>query len=65
MTPMNPMLSIFLRLTAVVTLGLVLLFVTAFLLKIVVIAAVIAGLIIAGFFVYTLFRRRQNLPVIR
>ena len=61
----NPMLSVFLRLTALVAIGLVALVVAAFLLKVIIIAAVIAALVIAGFFVYHFFRRKNQLPVIR
>jgi uncharacterized membrane-anchored protein len=62
---MHPFLATFLKLTAVVTIGIVALVIAAFLLKIVFVAAVIAALVVAGFFVYTVFRRRTSMPVIR
>ena len=61
---MNPMLWLFLRLTALVAIGIVTLIVAAFLLKIIIIAAVVAALVFAGFFIYSLFRR-SRLPVVR
>jgi CHASE2 domain-containing sensor protein len=63
--PMNPLLAVFLKLTALVAIGIVALVVAGFILKIVVVAALIAALVIAGFFVYSFFRRRSRLPVIR
>ena len=62
---MHPMLGLFLRLTAIVTIGIVLLVVAAFILKIAIVAAVIAAIAIGGFFLYNLIRRRTNYPVIR
>jgi uncharacterized membrane protein required for colicin V production len=62
---MHPYLVTFLKLTAVITIGIVLLLVVGFLLKIVFVAAIIAAIAAAGFFVYTLVRRRSNMPVIR
>lgn len=61
----NPLLALFLKLTAVVTLAIVVLVIAAFLLKIVLVAAFLAALGVAGFFLYSLIRRRSNLPVIR
>ena len=62
---MHPYLATFLKLTAVITIGIVLLLLVGFLLKIVFVAAIIAAIAAAGFFVYTLVRRRSNMPVIR
>ncbi len=62
---MNPTLSIFLKLTAVVAIGIVLLVLAGFLLKIVVVAAVIAALVLGGLLIYSFFRRKRGLPVIR
>jgi hypothetical protein len=62
---MHPFLATFLKLTAVVTIGILALVIAAFLLKIVFVAAIVAALVAAGFFVYTIFRRRAGLPVIR
>jgi hypothetical protein len=61
----NPMMLLFLRLTAVVALAIVALVVAGFLLKIVVIAAILAGIAIGGLFLYNLIRRRSNFPVAR
>ena len=62
---MHPLLALFLKLTVAVTLAIVALVIVAFLLKIVFVAAIVAGLVLAGFLVYTFFRRRRSLPVIR
>jgi uncharacterized membrane protein required for colicin V production len=59
------MLALFLRLTAIVALAIVVLVVAGFLLKVVVLAAVIAAVAIGGLFLYNLLRRRSNFPVIR
>jgi len=61
----NPMLALFLKLTAVVALAIVVLIVAAFLLKIVFVAAVVAAIAVGVFLIYNLFRRRSNSPVIR
>jgi uncharacterized membrane protein len=61
---MNPTLALFLRLTAIVTIGIVLLVVALFLLKILVVAAIIAAAAVGCFFLYKLFRRSRY-PVIR
>jgi len=64
----NPTLVIFLKLTAVIAVGIVLLVIFAHLLvialKALVVAAVIAALILGGLFVYNFFRRSKY-PVIR
>jgi len=62
---MHPLLAVFLKLTALVTIGIVALIIVAFLLKIVVVAAVVAAVVLGGVFVYSIFRRRSRLPVIR
>lgn len=62
---MHPLLATFLKLTALVTIGIVALVVVAFLLKIVLFAAVVAAVIAGGIFLYSLLRRRNGLPVIR
>lgn len=65
---MNPTLVLFLKLTAVIAVGIVLLVIFAHLLvialKALVVAAVIAALILGGLFVYNFFRRSKY-PVIR
>lgn len=62
---MNPTLAFFLKLTAIVAVGIVVLIVALFLLKILFVAAVIAAIAAGGFFLYNLVRRRSNYPVIR
>jgi len=59
------MLTLFLRLTAIVAIAIVVIVVAAFLLKIAIVAAIIAALAVGGLFLYNLVRRRSNLPVIR
>lgn len=65
MTMKNPTLSLFLRLTAIVAVAIVVLVLAGYLLKVVLIAAVIAALGVGGFFLYNLIRRRSNFPIIR
>ncbi len=62
---MNPLLATFVRLTLLVAIGLVALFVAFLLLKVVFVAAVIAAIVVGGLFLYNLFRRRSSTPVIR
>ena len=62
---MHPLLALFLKVTAVVTLAIVALILVAFLLKIVVVAAILAAIAVGGFLIFTFFRRRSHLPVIR
>ncbi len=62
---LNPTLGLFIKLTAIVAIAIVVLIVAAFLLKIVLIAAVVAAIGVGGFLIYNLIRRRSKLPVIR
>jgi hypothetical protein len=62
---LNPMLALFLKLTAIVAVAIIVLVVASYLLKIVLIAAVIAAIAVGGLFLYSLIRRRSNLPIIR
>ncbi|HVA27454.1 MAG TPA: hypothetical protein VNF68_04705 [Candidatus Baltobacteraceae bacterium] len=62
---MHPLLSTFVRLTVIVAVGLVALFVAFLLLKVVFVAAVIAAIVVGGLFLYNLVRRRSAVPVIR
>ena len=64
-TQSRPFLTLFIKLTLLVALGIVALVVAAFLLKIVLVAAVLAALIAGGIFLYTLLRRRPQLPTPR
>jgi hypothetical protein len=61
----HPLLATFLKLTALVTIGIVVLVLLGILLKIVLVAAVVAAVAVGGIFVYSLIRRRNRLPVIR
>ncbi len=61
----NPMLALFLKLTAIVAIAIVVLVVALYLVKIVLIAAIIAAVGVGAFFLYSLLRRRSNFPVIR
>jgi len=61
----NPVLALFLRLTAVVAIAILVLIVAAFVLKVVLIAAVVAAVAVGVFLLYNLIRRRSRLPVIR
>jgi hypothetical protein len=54
------MMHLFLKITAVVAVGIVALIVLAFVLKIVIFAAIVAALVLAGIAVANLFRRRGN-----
>jgi|HubBroStandDraft_4_1064222.scaffolds.fasta_scaffold00001_128 hypothetical protein len=62
---LNPMLSLFLKVTAVVAIAIVASILLWNLLKIVVIAAVIAAIGVGAFYIYSFIRRRSKLPVIR
>lgn len=59
------MLALFLRLTAIVAVAIVVLVVAGYLLKIVLLAAIIAALAVGAFFLYNAIRRRSRFPVIR
>ncbi len=62
---MSPLTQTFLRLTAIIAIGVIALIALAFVLKIVLVAAVIAAAVIGGIFLYNLIRRRLNLPAAR
>jgi hypothetical protein len=62
---MNPMLALFLKLTGILVIAIVAIVVAGFLLKIAIIAAVLAAIGVGVFFLYNLIRRRTNFPVIR
>jgi hypothetical protein len=64
-TQPHPLLTLFIKVTLLVTLAIVALVVVAFLLKIILAAAVLAALAVGGVFVYSLFRRRAQLPTVR
>lgn len=62
---MHPLLATFIRLTILVTIGLVALAVAMWVLHWVIAAALIAGLVLGGLFLYNLIRRRNNAPAVR
>lgn len=62
---MNPLLSSFLKITAIVAVAIILLVVAAFVLKIAILAAVVAAAVLAGIFIYNKIRGRSGVPVIR
>jgi hypothetical protein len=59
------MMSLFVRITAIVAVAAVTLILLAFLVKIVFFAALVAALVIGGLALYNLFRRRGPAPVVR
>ncbi|HEY6327546.1 MAG TPA: hypothetical protein VIW73_13660 [Candidatus Cybelea sp.] len=62
---LHPMAALFLKLTALVAIVIVVFVVTGYLLKILIVAAIIAAVLLGGYWVYSAFRRRSNHPVIR
>jgi len=66
---MHPQLLVFFKLTGLlagaIALFLLLVFVTGLLVKIVLIAALVAAVVMGGFFVYNAIVKRKALPVIR
>lgn len=63
--PLNPTLVLFLKVTAGVAIAIIVLLLLWNLVKIVLVAAVIAAAGVGIFYIYSLFRRRSKLPVIR
>jgi len=59
------MVALFLKLTALVAIVIVVFVLTGYLLKILIVAAVIAAVLLGGYWVYSAFRRRSNQPIIR
>jgi hypothetical protein len=59
------MMSLFVRITAVVAVAVVALILLSFLVKIIFFAALVAALVVGGLAVYNLFRRRAPAPVVR
>jgi hypothetical protein len=66
---MHPQLLTFLKLTGLVAAAIVVFFlltsVTGWLIKVALVAALIAAVAMGGFFVYNYISRRRQLPVIR
>jgi uncharacterized integral membrane protein len=62
---MNAFARTFLRLTILIALALVILWLLAGVLHFVVIAAILAAVVMGGLFLYNAVRRRSGLPLIR
>jgi nicotinamide riboside transporter PnuC len=62
---MNPMLRTFLRLTLLIAVVLVGLWLLAAVFHFVIIAAIVAAIVMGGLFLYNAVRRRTGIPVIR
>lgn len=62
MSSMHPVLALYLKIVAVVAVGIVALFLMAVIAKILVLAALVAAVALGGLFLYSVFRRRQQLP---
>ena len=62
---LNPMLAVFLKVTAAVAIVIIALVLLWNLVKVVLSAALIAAAAVGIFYLYSLFRRRSKLPVIR
>jgi hypothetical protein len=62
---MQPMLSTFIRLTLLIAVALILCVVAFLVFKLVVVAAIIAGLVVGGLFLYNMIRGRAKTPAIR
>jgi hypothetical protein len=56
------MMSLFVRITAVVAVAVVALILLGFVLKIVIFAAIVAAFVVAGLAIYNVFRRRRPAP---
>jgi hypothetical protein len=65
MSSMHPVLALWLKVTAVIALGIVALMLMAILTKIFIVAAVVGGLVVGALFLYSVFRRRRQLPTVR
>lgn len=62
---MHPTVSLFLKLTAVVAVALVVLWIADKLLKVVFVAAIVAAIAVGVILLYNFIRRRSNSPAIR
>jgi hypothetical protein len=65
MSSMHPVLALYLKVTAIVALVIVALTLMAILTKIVIVAALVGAVVVGVLFLYSAFRRRQQLPTIR
>jgi hypothetical protein len=63
---MHPLLATFIRLTLIIAVALILLkFIFVLAIGFVIPAAVVAGLVLGGLFLYNMIRRRNGAPAIR
>jgi predicted lysophospholipase L1 biosynthesis ABC-type transport system permease subunit len=62
---MHPAVALFVKITAVVAVALIVLWIADKLLRVVFIAAVVAAIAVGVILLYNFFRRRSNSPVIR
>jgi hypothetical protein len=62
---MHPTVATFLRLTAIIALALIGIFIAVEVFKLVLLAAFIAALAVGVLFLYNVIRRRASLPLIR
>lgn len=62
---MNPLLSTFLKISAVVAIAIIALIIAAFVLKIAIVAAIVAAVVLGGLYIYNRIRGRSGVPVIR
>lgn len=65
MSTMNPVLALWLKVTVVIALVIVAFTLMAILAKIVLVAAVLGGVVIGALFLYSVVRRRGQVPTVR
>lgn len=65
MSSMHPVLALWLKVTAVIALVIVALMLMAILTKILIVAAVVGAGVVGALFLYSLVRRRRQLPTVR
>ena len=65
MSSLHPVLALYLKVTAVIALIIVALALMAVLTKIVIVAALIGAVVVGALFLYSLFRRRHQVPTTR
>ena len=61
---MNPVLALFIRLTAIVAIVLIGLWLAAIVFKVVIVAALIAAVILGGFLIYRVVTKRRAGPLV-
>ena len=65
MSTIHPVLALWLKVTAVIALAIVAVTLMGFLAKIFIIAAVLGSVVIGALFLYSVVRRRGQLPTVR